>query len=158
MQAFRAVALSFFFIISPANAQEAIPIVSLIAKRSVELNSNRIALIKTNLRIADHQEDEWTKFEYALKELSRERAFRKATLMVENDKRTSPLSPAELLTRQAEALKQRARDMQALAQAAEPLYVRLDDDQRKRADELVRVFAQRLFVDDDPRYRRARSY
>lgn len=158
MQAFRAVALSFFFIVTSASAQEAIPIVSLIAKRTVELDSNRIALIKNNLRIADYQEDEWTKFEDALKQLSRQRAYRKATLMVENDKRTSPLSPAELLTRQAEALKQRASDMQVLAQAAEPLYVTLDDDQRKRADELVRVFAQRLFVDDDPRYRRARSY
>ena len=158
MQAFRAVALSFFFVVTSASAQEAIPIVSLIAKRSVELDSNRIALIKTNLRIADHQEDEWTKFEHALKELSRQRAFRKATLMVENDKRTTPLSPAELLTRQAEALQQRARDMQVLAQAADPLYVTLDDEQRKRADELVRVFAQRLFIDDDPRYRRGRSF
>lgn len=48
--------------------------------------------------------------------------------------------------------------MQAIAEAADPLYRKLDQDQRRRADELVRAFAQRLFVDDDPRYRRARTY
>lgn len=159
MPAFRTAAAAVFFLVFAANApaQDAIPIIDLIAKRSIELQEPRIALIKANLQIAEHQEEDWAKFETVLMDTLRERAFRKAALMVENDKRTRPLTPAELLNRQAEALRLRAHDMRVVAEAAEPLYRKLDREQRKHADELARIFAQRLFVDDDPRYRRRQS-
>lgn len=119
----------------------------------------RIAQLKANLRLADDQQDDWNRFEAALKDISRKRAERSIRVREEQDKRDAekdgkPLTHAEALRRHADALAFRAEEIRALADASEPLSGKLNDTQRRRVDELIRAYVQAPFISDGPMRRR----
>jgi len=69
----------------------------------------RIAQLKANLRLADDQQDDWNRFEAALKDISRKRAERSIKVREEQEKRDAEkdgkqLTHAEALRKHAEAL------------------------------------------------------
>ncbi|MGE0340834.1 MAG: Spy/CpxP family protein refolding chaperone [Xanthobacteraceae bacterium] len=119
----------------------------------------RIAQLKANLKLADDQQDDWNRFEAALKDISRKRAERSIKIREEQDKRDAekdgkPLTHAEALRRHADALTFRAEEIRALADAAEPISAKLSEAQRRRVDEVIRSYVQAPFVSDGPVRRR----
>lgn len=118
----------------------------------------RIAQLKANLRLNADQEGEWSRFEAALKDISKKRAERRVKLMDEWDKRDAekdkkPFTHAEALRRHADALALRADEIRALADAAEPFSEKLNEGQRRRVDEIIRTYVQAPFIPEDPRRR-----
>lgn len=118
----------------------------------------RIAQLKANLRLNADQESEWSRFEAALKDISKKRAERRVKLMDEWDKRDAekdkkPFTHAEALRRHADALALRADEIRALADAAEPFSEKLNEGQRRRVDEIIRTYVQAPFIPEDPRRR-----
>lgn len=119
----------------------------------------RIAQLKANLRLADDQQDDWNRFEAALKDISLKRADRSIKIREEMDKRDAekdgkPLTHTEALRRHADALTFRADEIRALAEAAEPLSGKLNYTQRRRVDELIRAYVQAPFISEGPVRRR----
>lgn len=116
----------------------------------------RIAQLKANLRIAEEQERDWTRFEAALKGISKKRAERRLALMDEWDKRETetdrkPMSHAEALRKHADALELRASEIRAIADSSEPLSEKLNDRQRQQVDQIIRNYVQTPFVPDPRR-------
>ncbi len=118
----------------------------------------RIAQLKANLRIAEEQERDWTRFEGALKNISKKRAERRLALMEEWDKRENEsdrkaMSHAEALRKHADALALRADEIREIADAAEPFSEKLNNWQRQQVDQIIRTYVQAPFIPEDPRRR-----
>ena len=112
----------------------------------------RIAQLKANLRLTQEQESDWNRLEATFKDISKKRAERRVALMDEWDKRdTKRLTHVEALRKHADALALRAEEIRAIADAAEPLSGKLNDYQRNRIDELIRVYVKTPFIPGDPR-------
>ena len=105
----------------------------------------RIARIKAELRLTSDQEGYWGKLESALKDISKRRAENFVARW--NEERTAreaarnndsgdqraiePPTPMERMRIAAEGMTLQAADMKALADAAEPIYGKLDKGQRR---------------------------
>jgi len=118
----------------------------------------RIAQLKANLRVTSEQESEWTRFETALKDISKKRAERRLALMDEWDKREAekdkkPLTHTEALRKHADTLALRAEEIRALADAAEPFSEKLNNAQRQQVDQIIKTYVQTPFIPEDPRRR-----
>lgn len=118
----------------------------------------RIAQLKANLRISEEQERDWTRFEAALKGISKKRAERRLALMEEWDNRETknkdtPMSHSEALRKHAEALELRAAEIRSIADAAEPFSDKLNNWQRQQVDQIIRAYVQAPFIPEDPRRR-----
>ncbi|GEM_PF-2389834 len=118
----------------------------------------RIAQLKANLRISEEQERDWTRFEAALKSVSKKRAERRLALIEEWDNRETknketPISHAEALRKHAEGLELRAAEIRAIADAAEPFSEKLNNWQRQQVDQIIRTYVQAPFIPEDPRRR-----
>jgi len=118
----------------------------------------RIARLKANLRVTSEQESEWSRFEAALKDISKKRAERRIALMEEWDKRDEDkekrrITHAESLRRHADALSHRAEEIRAIADAAEPFAEKINDRQKRQVDQIIRNYVQAPFIPEDPRNR-----
>ncbi len=116
----------------------------------------RIAQLKANLKIAQEQENEWARFEAALKDISKKRAERRLALMEEWDKRDNDkkiMTHADSLRKHADALAARAEEIRAIADAAEPFSEKLNNWQRQQVDQIIRSYVQTPFTKEDPRSR-----
>ncbi len=118
----------------------------------------RIAQLKANLRVTQEQERDWSRFEAALKDVSKKRAERRLALIDEWDKREvdkdrKPLSHADALRKHADALDLRAAELRAIADAAEPFSEKLNPWQRQQVDQVIRNYAKAPFIPEDPRLR-----
>ena len=100
----------------------------------------RIARLKADLHLTPEQEGYWSKLESALKDISKRRADRVVARWNEerdardksaDDKRAEPLTPMERMRRAAENMNLQAADLKSVADAAEPLYGKLDERQRR---------------------------
>jgi len=107
----------------------------------------RIARLKADLRLTPEQEGYWGKLESALKDISKSRADRIIARWNEErdardkgaeDKRAQPLTPIERMRRAAENMNLQAADLKSVADAAEPLYGKLDERQRRMLDGSLR--------------------
>ncbi len=101
---------------------------------SARLNTD-LAWLKDMLRLTPEQERNWPAFETALRDLIKLRLDRAADLR----DRPLPGTPVERLRRSAEELAGIAAALNRLAEAAEPLYVNLDDGQKQRFARLARI-------------------
>jgi hypothetical protein len=137
---------------SPAYAQ---PLSSDTAKNKAEgptanqltaIDDAHIARLKADLRLTSDQEGSWGKLESALKEISKRRAdhfiarwTEERDLRKENrDQRPTPPTPIEQMRLTADGLSQHAADLKSVADAAEPLYGKLDDAQRRTLEASLR--------------------
>ena len=107
----------------------------------------RIARLKAGLHLTSEQEGSWGTLESALKGISKRRADRVVARWNEergsrdksaDDKRAEPLTPMERMRRTAENMNLQAADLKSVADAAEPLYGKLDERQRRMLDGSLR--------------------
>lgn len=94
----------------------------------------RIANIKAALKLTPDQEKLWPPVESAIRDSAKtmaERAQQRAT-------QPKPADPIAALRAGAEAMTARAATMQRLADAAQPLYATLSDEQKARVPQIFR--------------------
>jgi hypothetical protein len=119
---------------------------STFARDRSELTANQItnefaartARIKADLRLTPEQEKNWPGFESAMNDLGKRNADRQVALQAERAQQKAPLDAIEQMREEAKFMSERSADRKALADAAQPLYASLDDQQKRR-------FARQLF-------------
>jgi hypothetical protein len=100
------------------------------------LTDARVGIIKAALQMTPDQEKYWPAVEDAMRARAKNRQARWERVAELRD--SSPMealherNPVELMQRRAESLSQRAADLKKVADAWEPLYKTLSDDQKKR--------------------------
>ena len=99
----------------------------------------RTARIKADLRLTPDQEKNWPGFESAVIDMGKRNADRQlAAQALHSPQQQAPIDVIEQMREEASLLKERAIDRKSLADAAQPLYVSLDDQQKRRfGDELL---------------------
>ncbi|MGP0093871.1 MAG: Spy/CpxP family protein refolding chaperone [Xanthobacteraceae bacterium] len=97
----------------------------------------RIAHIKARLRLTPDQEKNWPGLESELRDLAKKRADRVIAWRAEKAQATKDTSLIDYWRHGADLLSERAANLKALADAAQPLYASLDDRQKERFYELV---------------------
>lgn len=98
----------------------------------------RTARIKADLRLTPEQEKNWPGFESAMNDLGKRSADRQIALQAERTQQKAPLDAIEQMREEAKFMSERAADRKALADAAQPLFASLDEQQKRR-------FARQLF-------------
>jgi zinc resistance-associated protein len=98
------------------------------------LTDARIAAIKAGLKLTPDQEKNWPAVEQAIREMAKDRYQRRT----ERHAQQRQGDPIERLRSRADAMTKTATDLKKLADAADPLYQSLNDDQKHRLFFLVR--------------------
>jgi len=103
----------------------------------------RVAGLKAGLKLTAEQEKNWPAVETAIRDLAKERADRMTTRRDArrgDDNARQPRPDAVTRLRQgADAMTTRAASLRKLADAAEPLYKSLDEGQKRRFGQLLRM-------------------
>jgi gas vesicle protein len=100
----------------------------------------RAARIKADLRLTPEQEKSWPGFESAMSDMGKRYGDRQTAMQADRTQQKAPPDVIEQLRDEAQFLSDRSVDRKTLADAAQPLYASLDDQQRRRfAKELVDV-------------------
>lgn len=100
------------------------------------LTDARVAMIKAALQLTPDQEKYWPAVEEAIRARAKNRQARWERVAELRD--NGPMealhdrNPIELMQRRAEALSQRGADLKKVADAWEPLFKTLSDEQKKR--------------------------
>lgn len=100
------------------------------------LTDARVAMIKAALQLTPDQEKYWPAVEDAIRARAKNRQARLERVAQLRD--SGPMealhehNPVELMQRRAERLTQRGADLKKVADAWEPLFKTLSDDQKKR--------------------------
>jgi ABC-type sugar transport system substrate-binding protein len=122
------------------------------SSRRVELTANQIAdqvdaftaRVRADLRLTPEQENNWAGFESAVRDISKKRADREVTLRADRAQHKGPVDVIEQMRRGAASMSERSVDQKNLADAAQPLFASLDDQQKRRfADQLDRIAHER---------------
>jgi hypothetical protein len=98
----------------------------------------RAARIKADLRLTPEQEKNWPGFETAMTDMGKRYGDRQTAVQADRTQRKAPPDIIEQLRDEAQFLSDRSVDRKTLADAAQPLYASLDDQQKTR-------FAKDLF-------------
>ena len=99
----------------------------------------RTARIKADLRLTPEQEKNWPGFETAMREIGKRSADRQVASQADRAQQ-GPVDVIEQMREEAKVLSERSVDEKTLADAAQPLYASLDDQQKRRfARELLRL-------------------
>jgi LTXXQ motif family protein len=100
----------------------------------------RTARIKADLRLTPEQAKNWPGFESALNDIGKTNADRQMAMQANDTQQKGPVDIIEQMRRQAKFLGERSVERKTLADAAQPLYASLDDQQKRRfAAELVNL-------------------
>lgn len=95
----------------------------------------RIAAIKVGLQLTAAQQKLWAPVEQAVRSLAKDMI----TVHEKIAKEGCASNPVEHIRRAADAATTRGKDLHKLADAAEPLWASLSDDQKRRLPELMRM-------------------
>jgi hypothetical protein len=115
----------------------------LTAEQIVANSDAYIDRIKTELNLTPEQERHWTGFNSAMHYLGHNGADR-LNLRIARAKRDPPDDIVEQMRNEAQFLVDRAADQRAVADAAEPLFISLDDKQKSLfIEEMVRLSHER---------------
>ncbi|WP_158817659.1 Spy/CpxP family protein refolding chaperone [Methylocapsa sp. S129] len=99
----------------------------------------RLAGFKAGLKLNADQEKSWTPFETAVRDAAKARAERFREMRKQQDADEQP-SPIDRMRMRSDRLAKGSVDLKALADAATPLYVSLDDGQKRDFGLLFREF------------------
>jgi hypothetical protein len=103
-----------------------------------------IARLKADLRLTADQEKNWSGMETALRDLGQRRADRQVAFRADAAKKDGADDVIASLNRSSGFLSDRSADLKKLADAAQPLFAGLDDQQKKRFSQaLMRVSSDR---------------
>jgi hypothetical protein len=144
-------ALAGSMLVTPIHAQSVTPIPIPENSKNAKTNGDqptvsqlmaydeaRIARFKADLRLKPDQEKLWSKLESTLKDISKRRAERVIAQKDEHDKRKDAPTAVERLRLDADAMAEHAANMKKIADAAEPLFDKLDDQQKRRLTRIIR--------------------
>jgi hypothetical protein len=92
----------------------------------------RTARIKADLRLTPEQEKNWPGFESAMSDMGKRYGDRQAAIQADRTQQKVPADIIEQLRDESEFLGERSVDRKTLADAAQPLYASLDDQQKRR--------------------------
>ena len=114
--------------------------VALTANQIVDQLTARTARIKADLRLTPEQAKNWPGFESAMNDLAKASADRQMAMQTPGTQPKGPVDIIEQMRRQAKYMSERSVERKTIADAAEPLYVSLDDQQKRRfAAELLNL-------------------
>ena len=106
------------------------------------LTDARIAALKAGLALTPDQEKNWPAVEQAIRDMAKAREARIAQWREQREK-GQPKDAIAVLRARADAMAQRAADLRKLADASEPLYRSLSDEQKHRLRLLMRMMRHR---------------
>ena len=92
----------------------------------------RTARIKADLRLTPEQEKNWPSFESAMNDMGKRYGDRQTAVEADRAQQKAPANIIEQLRDEAQFLSDRSIDRKTLADAAQPLYASLDDQQKRR--------------------------
>jgi hypothetical protein len=124
----------------PAIARDRSDRVQQSANQIADQADARTARMKVGLRLTPEQDKNWSGFETAMRDMGKKRADRRIALREERAQRKGRVDAIEQMRKHADAQIERADDWKKLADAAQPLYASLDEQQKRRfAEDLFRV-------------------
>jgi hypothetical protein len=91
----------------------------------------RLARLKADLQLTSEQEGDWGTLDKALRDISKRRADRLVAVSDKQEDSRTPPTPIERMRRAADSMRERADDLKSTADAAEPLYGKLNDQQKR---------------------------
>jgi hypothetical protein len=143
-----AVALTSTVLAGSATARDRSERVELTSGQIADQAAARAAQMKVDLRLTPDQDKNWSGFQGAVvdvwkKQAERQNAWRNARAKQQADNQPTP-DLIEQMRKDADAQIESGNDRKKLADAAQPLYASLDDQQRRR-------FAEALFRRDRDR-------
>jgi LTXXQ motif family protein len=104
----------------------------------------RTARIRADLRLTPEQENNWAGFESAMRDNSKRRADREVALRSERAQQKAPVDVIEQMRRGADSVSERPADQKKPADAAQPLFASLNDQQKRRfTEEMIRIETER---------------
>jgi hypothetical protein len=92
----------------------------------------RVAHIKADLRLTPEQAKNWAAVESAVKDIGKRNADLQIALRTERAQLKGPFDVIQQMREEARFLGERSVDQKALADAAQPLYASLNDQQKRR--------------------------
>ena len=102
----------------------------------------RIARIRADLRLTPEQEKNWAGFESAMRDIGK--ADREITRRADRAQQQGPVDIVEQMRRGANSMSERSVEQKTLANAAQPLFASLNDQQKRRfTEELVHMINER---------------
>jgi hypothetical protein len=98
----------------------------------------RTAKMKVDLNLTADQEKNWSGFATAMQDISKQQADHRTAMRDARAQQQGKFDVLDGMRKSADAQIERANDRKKLADAAQPLYASLDDQQKKRfANELM---------------------
>lgn len=116
-----------------------------LAKRLSDQFIARTARVKATLRLTPEQAKSWSDFEVILVDIGKTRAERVIALRTALRKR--PVDAVEQIRAEADFTRERAGEQKKLADAAEPMLAKLNDQQRRRFSEQLFSISRALGSD-----------
>jgi hypothetical protein len=112
------------------------------ANQLADQSDARTARMRADLRLTPEQENNWAGFENAMRDNSKRRADREIALRA--DRQKGPVDFIDQMRKGADSMSERSADQKKLADAAQPLFASLNDQQKRRfTEELVRIENER---------------
>jgi hypothetical protein len=127
-----------------ANAQDRVHRTELPANQISDQVDAQTARIRADLRLTPDQEKNWAGFESAMRDIGKGRADRENTARTDSAQQKGPVDIIDRMHRDADYMNERPADQKKLADAAQPLFASLDDQQKRRFSEtMVRISNER---------------
>jgi hypothetical protein len=112
------------------------------ANQLADQSDARTARMRADLRLTPEQENNWAGFENAMRDNAKRRADREIALRA--DRKKGPVDFIAQMRKGADSMSERSADQKKLADAAQPLFASLNDQQKRRfTEELVRIENER---------------
>jgi hypothetical protein len=127
-----AVLLAGAALTGPALARDPIP---LSVNQIIDQLAAHTARIKADLRLTPEQEKNWPGFESAMREIGKTNADRQVAAQADGTQQKGPIDVIEQLRMQARFLGERSVDRKKLADAAQPLFISLSEQQKRQFTE-----------------------
>jgi hypothetical protein len=113
--------------------------------RHTELPANQVsdqadarsARIRADLHLTPEQENNWAGFEGAMRDINKKQADREVTLRADRAQRKGSVDVIEQMRRGADSMTEHAVDQKQLADAAQPLFASLNDQQKRHLTEVL---------------------
>ncbi|WP_020175592.1 Spy/CpxP family protein refolding chaperone [Methyloferula stellata] len=117
---------------------------ALTANQIVAESDAHTARVKADLRLTPDQEKNWPGFESAVHDIDKTRADRQVAFQAEREQREDGSDVIQYLNDSAKFLGEHSANVKKLADAAQPLYASLDEQQKKKfANELIGLSRER---------------
>jgi hypothetical protein len=114
------------------------------ANQLADQSDARTARMRADLRLTPEQENNWAGFENAMRDNSKRRADRETASRADRAQQKGPVDFIDQMRKGADSMSERSADQKKLADAAQPLFASLNDQQKRRfTEELVRIENER---------------